>query len=329
MFVEAIEDILQETCTPAVVRAIEAGQSPAPLWSAVAEGGFLELLTPEADGGAGLALAELFPVLVTLGRYAMPLPLAQSMLARALLGGKLERPHAMLSFAPALRRLDDGAIVCPLVPFGMLAEAVLAEDGHSLLLLSCEDARREATGIPGSLVATLAWPDATSGVRVAQPPGTLAACGAALPAALLAGAMGRVFDMTLQYANDRAQFGKSIGKFQAIQHQVSVMAEQVAAASIAAEMAFQGRAAVPAMLPSAIAKARTGEAAVLVAATAHAVHGAIGITEEYDLQLHTRRLHEWRMHHGSEACWQVLVGRAVLASDAPTLLDFVRAAAPA
>jgi alkylation response protein AidB-like acyl-CoA dehydrogenase len=328
MFVEAIEEILQDQCTPAAVRAIEAGQSPARLWAAVADAGFLELLTPEADGGAGLALAELFPVLTSLGRHAMPLPLAQSMLARAMLGARIDNPGAMLSFAPALRRVEGG-IVCPLVPFGMLADEVLVEDGDSLLLLSCAVARREATGIPGSLVATLAWPAGADGTRLAQAPGTLAACGAALHAALLAGAMGRVFDMTLQYANDRAQFGKSIGKFQAIQHQISVMAEQVAAASIAAEMAFQGTSAVPAMLASAIAKSRTSEAAVLVAATAHAVHGAIGITEEYDLQLHTRRLHEWRMHHGSEAYWNALVGRAVLAGDANTLLDFIRSATPA
>ena len=45
----------------------------------------------------------------------------------------------------------------------------------------------------------------------------------------------------------------------------------------------------------AVAKARTSEAAVTVAAIAHAVHGAIGITEEFDLQLYTRRLHAWRV----------------------------------
>jgi acyl-CoA dehydrogenase len=64
---------------------------------------------------------------------------------------------------------------------------------------------------------------------------------------------------------------------------------------------------------------------VLVASIAHAVHGAIGITEEYDLQLLTRRLHEWRMAHGSEAYWNPIIGSSVLASDERTLLDFIRA----
>ena len=129
--------------------------------------------------------------------------------------------------------------------------------------------------------------------------------------------------MTLQYCNDRVQFGKSLGKFQAVQHHLSVMAEHTAAASMAAEAAFQGTEKIPTLLTAAIAKSRTSEAVVLVASIAHALHGAIGVTEEYDLQLLTRCLHDWRMAHGSEAYWNTVVGQQVLDSDMP-LSDFVR-----
>jgi len=325
MFAEAIEEILKDQCTPAAVRAIEGGKTPARLWSAIADAGYLELLAPEEAGGAGLPLAELFPILTTLGRYAAPLPLAQSIAARALLSHASEIPGGMLTFAPALRRMEDGRLVCPLVPFGTLAEQVLAEDAGGLLLLDCANALRTPTGVYGSQVATLAWNADSPGCRLAGAGAELTFFSAALYAALLAGGMQRVFDMTLQYANDRSQFGKSIGKFQAIQHQISVMAEHVAAASIAAEAAFQSDTGRPAGLAAAIAKSRTSEAAQLVASTAHAVHGAIGITEEYDLQLFTRRLHEWRMAHGSEMHWDLIIGRAVLGSEAPSVTDFVRA----
>jgi acyl-CoA dehydrogenase len=324
MFTEAIQEILQDQCTPAVVGAIEAGQSPLALWAAIADAGFLELLAAEEDGGAGLTLAELFPILTTLGRHAVPVPIGQSVVARALLGRHAAIPAGMLTLAPACRS-SDGRIVCPLVPFGLLADHVLADDGGDLLVLPCSSAQRTPTGVHGSLVATLAWPDGAATVRVAQGGAKLAAFGAALHAALLAGAMTRVFEMTLQYANERSQFGKSIGKFQAIQHQISVMAEHVAAASIAAEAAFQDDAAVPSLLASAIAKSRTSEATVLVASIAHAVHGAIGVTEEYALQQLTRRLHEWRIAHGSETHWNEVIGRSVLASSLPTLTDYVRA----
>jgi len=48
------------------------------------------------------------------------------------------------------------------------------------------------------------------------------------------------------------------------------------------------------------------------------------VTEEYDLQLYTRRLHEWRMADGSEAYWNRLAGQALLAQPQTTITDFVR-----
>ena len=324
MFAQAIDDILKDQCTPAVVRAIEAGGSPVALWRAVEEAGFLELLAPEDAGGAALALPELYEVLAMLGRYAVPVPLGQSIAARALLGVAAAQtaPPGMITLAPSCRRDAAGRIFCPFTPSGMVADMVLAADGDGLLLLPLADAKREPVGVHGSLVASLAWP-AGSGRHVAGDAEAVAPFAAALHAAMMAGAMSRVFELTLQYCNDRQQFGKSLGKFQAVQHQLSVMAEHVVAALVAAEAAFQTDAAAPSLLAAATAKSRNSEAAALVAATSHALHGAIGITQEYDLQLWTRRLHEWRMAHGSEAYWNLLVGRLVLA-DEGTLVDFVR-----
>jgi alkylation response protein AidB-like acyl-CoA dehydrogenase len=323
MFAQAIENILQDQCTPAVVRAIEAGGPTAALWQAVEGAGFLELLAPEAAGGAGLALAELFPILRSFGRYTVPVPVAQTIVARALLGSQCAMPAGMITLAAALRREAGGAIVCPLTPYGQVADFVLAQDGDAFLLLPAAAAQREASGVHGSLAATLRWPDESAATHVPGAGPLLPAFAAALYAALLSGAMTRVFEMTLQYCNDRVQFGKTLGKFQAVQHQLSVMAEHVAAASMAAEAAFHADAAAPSPLVAAMAKSRTSEAAVLVASIAHALHGAIGIAEEYDLQLLTRRLHEWRIAHGSEAHWNVLIGNSVLGADV-SIVDFVR-----
>ncbi len=323
MFAQAIEDILQDQCTPAVVRAIEAGGSPLKLWQALQGAGFLELLASEDAGGAGLPLADLFPILSSFGRYTVPVPVAQTIVARALLGSQFAMPAGMITLGAALRREASGAIVCSLTPYGLVADFVLARDGDALLLLPAAAARREATGVHGSLAASLRWPNESAATQVPGAGPLLPAFAAALYAALLSGAMTRVFEMTLQYCNDRVQFGKTLGKFQAVQHQLSVMAEHVAAASMAAEAAFHTDAAAPSLLAAAMAKSRTSEAAVLVASIAHALHGAIGIAEEYDLQLLTRRLHEWRIAHGSEAHWNVLIGNSVLAADV-SIVDFVR-----
>ena len=323
MFAEAIDDILKDQCTPAVVRAIQAGESPATLWDAIASAGFLELLSAEADGGAGLSAAELFPVLRCFGHYTVPVPVAQTIVARALVGSQLVLPSGMVTLAQTFRRDASGAISCGLTPYGMLADYVLTRDGDGLLLLPCAAAKRVGTGVKNCLTATLTWPDDSGSTRALQGGAMLPVFAAALHAALLSGAMNRVFEMTLQYCNDRVQFGKSLGKFQAVQHQLSVMAEHTAAASIAAEAAFQGTENAPSLLTAAMAKSRTSEAAVLVASIAHALHGAIGVTEEYDLQLLTRCLHEWRTAHGSEAYWNTVIGQQVLGSEM-SLSDFVR-----
>lgn len=310
MFLQAIDDILKDRCTPAAVRAIEAGGSTAALWQALQ--------------GAGLPLTELFPILSSFGRYTVPVPVAQTIVSRALLGPRFAMPSGMITVAGRLRRETDGAIVCSLTPYGRMADFVLARDGDALLLLSAVSSRREATGVHGSLASTLSWHDESAATRVSGAAGQmLPAFAAALHAALLSVAMIRVLEMTLQYCNGRVQFGKTLGKFQTVQHQLSVMAEHVAAASIAAEAAFLSDAAAPSLLAAAMAKSRTSEAAVLVASIAHALHGAIGIAEEHDLQLLTRRLHEWRIAHGSEAYWNVLIGNSVLAADA-SIVDFVR-----
>ena len=323
MIEQALQDILQDQCTPAVVRAIENGADPAPLWTSIADAGFLELLKAEAEGGAALPLNELCGVLMLLGRHCVPLPVAQSIAVRALLPAAAV-PAGRLSLAPSLSRLADGGWCCPQVPYGGLCDEVLADDGEHLWLLPVASAQRTPTGIRGSQVMRLDWAARAPARRFERHGAALSHWGAALHAALMAGAMTRVLEMSLEHCNTRNQFGKSIGKFQAVQHQLSVLAEQVGLARMAAQCAFRGAALQP--LASAMAKACGSEAVVEVTAIAHAVHGAIGVTEAYDLQLLTRRLHEWRMLHGSEAYWHAQVGEAVLADGESTVADFARRA---
>ena len=321
MFTEAIESILADQCTPSVIREIENDGSPATLWGAFAESGFLELMANEGAGGAGLDLAAVFPIFVTFGRPALPVPAAQTIAARALLRDATA-PEGMITLAGHGRRAPDGTFVAANLAFGGMAEFVLADIDGQLVLLDARLAERNASGIHGSLSASLRWPKEA----ISQPLGSngaeVGAFSAALHAAAIAGAMERLFGMTLSYCNDRVQFGKPIGKFQSVQHQLSVMAEHVACAGVAAEMAFAAGTHVPARLAAATAKSRTSMSVPIVAATAHALHGAIGVTEEFDLQLYSRRLHEWRMADGAEPYWNRIVGETLLSRPDQTVLRF-------
>lgn len=325
MFAEAIETILKEQCPTSIVRAIEGGASPHRLAEAIADSGFHELLAPEALGGGGASWGDFFQVVALCGSYAVPLPLAQTLAARAIVSASQVLPPGLITFAPALACGEDGALQAMHVPLAQVASYVIAMEGDSMVLLSIAKAHCQPSGIHGSQSASLRWSaGAAKSLDGRVDAGQFQALAGLLHAGLLAGAMKRAFEMTIGYANERVQFGKPIGKFQAIQHQLSVMAEQVAASRMAAEAAFGVVSELPSVAACAVAKARTSEAAQVVASIAHAVHGAIGITEEYDLQLYTRRLHEWRMAHGSEAHWQRVIGRLFLDSPETLAVDFVR-----
>lgn len=149
-----------------------------------------------------------------------------------------------------------------------------------------------------------------------------AAAGALLHAAAISGAADRVLAMTVAYAGERSQFGRPIGRQQALQQSLAVMAEDCVAVRMAVALAAAADAPEP--LRVAAAKSVASAAAPRIANTAHAVHGAIGISAEYDLQLYTRRLHDWRLALGSETRWNRELGRALLVSHAP-VLDWTRA----
>ncbi len=262
----AFGELLAGVCTPAVVREVEAGQGAEALWTALEDSGFLDALVPEEQGGAGLPLAEIGPLVRLCGYHALPLPFAETLVLRA-------------EYALAGRDVPAGP-----QPLSALDTVVGA-------------AQRRV------------W-------------------GAALHSALIEGAGARVLELSLEHARQRVQFGKPIGAFQAVQHQLALMAEQACAARMAAQLAFVPDAADalrPAPVRAAIAKSVAGEAAAGLAAGAHAVHGAIGITAEFDLQLYTRRLGAWRAEGGSPAHWQAEVGRAWWAAGGSSSIDFALA----
>ena len=110
--------------------------------------------------------------------------------------------------------------------------------------------------------------------------------------------MQRALEMSVNYANERVQFGRVIGKFQAVQQQLALFGEEVAASSCALRAAFDAATAGSAEFEIAAAKLRSNRAIELATATAHQVHAAIGFTWEHPLRVATQRLLSWRSEFG-------------------------------
>jgi len=133
---------------------------------------------------------------------------------------------------------------------------------------------------------------------------------------LMAGAMGQALALSIEHVNTRQQFGRPLGKFQAVQQSLAVMACEVraveaAAAALAARLDAVGLDVAAADFEIAAAKLRANGAVGVVTAIAHQVHGAIGFTREYELSRVTIPLMRWRGAHGNDAYWAQLLGRQV------------------
>ena len=123
--------------------------------------------------------------------------------------------------------------------------------------------------------------------------------GAALRCCQMVGALQEVLDMTVEYVKNRVQFGRPIGSFQAIQHYCANMATDVDGSRfITYQAIWRLGEGLPSDLEVSSAKAWFSDSAQRVAATAHQCHGAIGFTQEHDLQLFTRRLKAWEVSFG-------------------------------
>lgn len=321
-FLDPFERMLADLSPPEVVREIEEGGETGPLWQSIIESGFLDALVPEEKDGAGLTLSEVGALAQALGRQLVPLPIAQTIVGRALLAdaGIASPGGPIVLISPA--RHGNGCRAAS-VPLAIVAEHALVDLGDHLVLVGLESSQIVPSGIYRSESADIVWPDNPVGQFLPRPSTGLRGIAATLRAAEIAGACERLLEMTIEYAGQRVQFGRPIARQQAIQHQLSIMAEQTVMARMAAEIGCVSG-FPPTLLATATAKQVASSAASQIAAIAHAVHGAIGFSEELDLQLYTRRLYEWRMADGSEGYWAGILGRERLASKAATSIDFIR-----
>lgn len=319
LLTDSITAVFADLSTPAAVRAAEtSGHLDRTLWDALVAAGFDLALVPEAAGGSGLCLSDVGGMLQACGRYAAPVPLGEAVWARGLAGvAGVSLPEGVLTLAGG--RLDGDRVHAAGVPWGASADWVLAllpatERGAEAVLLPVASAQcTPCAGLAPAHECDMDWAASSVQQRFFLPEGIDSlVVGACLRSAQIAGALAAVLDMTLRYASERQQFGRSLSKFQAIQQQIAVLAEDAFAARMAAALAWDSATLVPAWKQVASAKVVCSEAAVRSCATAHAVHGAMGITAEHDLQLYTRRLMAWRMQCGSEDWWSLRLGQALV-----------------
>ena len=360
MIEQSTERLFAGAVNRQLLLAFEAGQPPTALWQTVADQGLPLALAAEAAGGIQASWREAYPILRGLGYWQVPLPLAETMIAALLLSAAgIDVPDGAIALIEStpdgpdgmLRRSGDAAApalsgrvlrvpwasacrwaVVSLVDAGKhdgAADAAAPASGQIALIDLHDTASAALTSRPnpaGEPVCEIALQNAPCLALAANPmPGLqrpVRTLGAIAHSVMMVGAMEYLLEQSVQYASDRVQFGRPIGKNQAIQQQLALLAGEVAAARVAAIVACDdapslGAAASPAtVFSAAVAKVRGGEAASRATSIAHQVHGAIGFTQEHGLNFATRRLWAWREAYGADAWWAGRLGTAAIQAGA-------------
>jgi alkylation response protein AidB-like acyl-CoA dehydrogenase len=304
-----------------VRRFADQDEASAPdIWAGLTELGLPGVLIPEAHGGLGLGVLEAALAAEALGRAVAPTPF---------LGSAVLAPLALMLAGTAeqqarwLPKLAAGEVTAGVA----IAEPIAgARDGAGV---NAEGGRLSgkslfAIGAAGCDLIIVA--DRTGGLHLAQqaeamepmttidatrrlheivfkdtPAEPLQSNGAldrlrdaawTVLAADTLGAGEAMLEKAVSYAQERRQFGRVIGSFQAVKHLCAEMAAELEPARALvwyAAYAFD-RAPEEASLMAAHAKAHTSEIGRFVARTATEVHGGIGITDLLGLHYWFKRI---------------------------------------
>jgi alkylation response protein AidB-like acyl-CoA dehydrogenase len=349
---QAAREFLTDRAGPERVRA--ALDTPcghdAELWKQVSGLGWTALALPEEFGGLDAALPDVAVVIEESGRALFPGPLtavgavgwllvrhASARLCAAILPGLADGGGIAVA---SIGRPDNGGVVVADRGLRLAGERrhVPGVPVASHVVVDVETGEGTALAVVSTAASGLSWLEEHTidvtrryyalrfdGVQVQADmllgPGAvieLLRVAVVLQCAESVGVAARAFDMTCSYVNQRRQFGRLIGSFQAVKHRIADMYIELEGARVATRDAAE---AVQAGRPDAayaihVAKSWTARAASAITSEAIQLHGGIGFTWEHDLHLLQRRAKTNELVLGTPA-WHDEQLAAVLDDGAP------------
>ena len=322
---ETADRLFAQVSTFDEVQAAQASGWSQASWDAADALGLTRIGIGEEAGGVGGSTADVVALLIAAGYHAVALPLAESTM---IAGWLANAPGVVLPQGPVTvipnragdtLRLEGDLLsgTAHRVPWGRNADLILGlVDDHIVGFTPSQASIHHDVNVAGEPRDDLSLNGITPVLCVAalpeQDPQGLALVGALSRSALMAGALLRIVDITAQYTQERKQFGKPVGSFQAVQLHVVRCAEHAAQVDLAVQVAARECDRGEASFEIAVAKTLANDAARIASRAAHQAHGAMGMTQEYLLHQYTRRLWAWRSEYG-DAAWVSTLGEAVVA----------------
>ena len=310
-FRDAVRDFLDGECTPASVRALLDTPDGGALKfrAALAELGLNGLTIAEEHGGLGMNELDAVLNAEECGRAAVPGALFDTIAVAAPLLAAAS-PELAAEWLPKVAggeaTLAFGHDINPFVLDAGIADLFLLAKGGALYAVpkSAVTLTDMPSADPSRRPAKVDW-SPSAGTKIAEGARYEELVGLALDRAALyaaadmLGATQRMLDMSVEYTANREQFGRPIGSFQAVKH---LLADVQVKLTFAKPVVYYAAYALVHGLPDRAirvshAKVAAADAATLGARRTLQVHGAMGYTWEYDLQIWMKRV--W----AEAACW--------------------------
>lgn len=305
MFAETAQTLFGDTCTPDHWRKqMESGAArDNDRWNAIVETGFTLLLLPEDAGGLGLTELDFALIAEKAGYVALPEPLAESAGVAAPL---------LADLAPDAEVLADPtatiAIQHPSNPYVLDADLagalILHKDGDAYLATPDQVTLTLENSIdPFRRLFMVEWDPANAKLLGKADWDLALDRGALFCAAQGLGLAQRSVDLAVAYAQERQQFGKPIGSYQAVKHHLASaqVAIEFARPVVLAAAADIGKRDVQSRARVSHAKLVALEAAEKAARASIQVHGAMGYSWEVDVHLFLKRALALKQYWGTPA----------------------------
>ncbi|CAM3577299.1 acyl-CoA dehydrogenase family protein [Cytobacillus oceanisediminis] len=331
MLEDTVSKVLKDLCTKELIIAAEKGEFPAMLWKTLEELGLTSVGISEERGGSGGDLGDFMTLVKTAGYYAAPVPLAENILSKIALeksGLPISDQISTFSFENEIEfdKADSGWVLsgkAKYVPWARNARTITVlgktfENKRMIANVSLENCEaRHHENLAGDprdevLLNQVRLNDhevkAIDNGMISE----FINLAALTRVMLMAGALERTLELSVTYTKERTQFGRPIGKFQAVQQNLAVLAGETTASLAVADFIISNIDSTISAEEAAMAKIQLGDAAEAGSRIAHQVHGAMGFTDEHPLHQSTRRLWSWRDEFGSESMLARQLGERVL-----------------
>lgn len=307
-FAEAVDDIVEAHGGTAIARAWGNGDTGpgTTLWQQFAETGLMALCLSEDEGGLDGTPVDVISVFERLGYHGVPGPLLESI---ALLPSLVD--------ADARTQIASGELIATAAVEGLAPFAVDADTAGVRYLI------KDQQIFTGSASEHLDSIDPTRPLARLQPEGEGRALDEAVlaraldttslaAAAALLGAGERLLAESVEYAKVREQFGRKIGEYQALKHQLADVRIALSFARPLLQGAAISLGTDTGPRDVSAAKLTAADAANLAAKVGLQIHAGIGYTEEHDLGIWLRRVPALSQVWGTPDMHRARVAQAIL-----------------